>query len=150
MTLCVLKLGIVAARRAPCGEWAHESLTPVAALPDVPDVEPWSVLGGSAGPDGPLLYVGEAELELHSAATAHYRDNLQSRAPSLWIAMEPEGARWRVRCVTADPYEGEALAETAADMVEAVAMPHAVCDEVARFIEAYHVERPFVKRERTR
>lgn len=149
MTLSVLKLGIVAARRAPCGEWAHESVMPVAALPDVPEVEPWSVLGGGFG-EGPLLYLGEAELELHSSATSHYRDNLQSRTPSLWIAMEPEGARWRVRCVTADPYEGEALAETAADMVEAVAMPSVVCEEVARFIEAHHVERPFVKRERTR
>lgn len=147
MTLRVLRVGIVAMKREACGEWAHESLLPVAVLPDAPDLAPWSALPSG---EGSLYYVGEAELELHNAATAHYRDNLRSSAPSLWIAMEPEGARWRVRCVTADPYEGEALVETAADLVEAVAMPVAIGEEVARFVETYHVERIFVKRERTR
>ncbi len=52
--------------------------------------------------------------------------------------------------VTADPAEGEALTEPGAEIVEAVPMPAAIQEWLAAFVEAHHVERPFVKRKRDR
>ena len=52
--------------------------------------------------------------------------------------------------MTADPAEGEAFTQTGDDLVEAVPMPQAVLEVVAAFVADHHVERPFVKRERSR
>jgi hypothetical protein len=50
--------------------------------------------------------------------------------------------------VTADPAEGEAFTDAGSNLVEAVPMPSEIADIVDRFVAAYHVERPFVKRQR--
>ena len=50
--------------------------------------------------------------------------------------------------MTADPYEGEALIEGIGNIVEAVPMPSEIGARIAVFVDAFHVERPFFKRER--
>jgi len=60
------------------------------------------------------------------------------------------GDEYEVVSATADPYEGEALAQGNGEIVEAVAMPPDVQDKVAAFVAAFHVERPFIKRQRDR
>jgi hypothetical protein len=52
--------------------------------------------------------------------------------------------------VTADPYEGEALAEGIGEIIEAVPMSPELQAKVAAFFEAHHVERVFFKRKRDR
>ena len=54
-----------------------------------------------------------------------------------------------MQLVTADPYEGEALASDPERMVEALPMPPAVAARIEAFIEAHHVEEVFHKRKRT-
>jgi hypothetical protein len=142
-------VGVVAARRALAGPWADHQWMPVAVLPAVPEVAPGTPLGTSGADQ--TFYAGAAEISLHSGETAHYRDNLESGRPSLWVALNVDAAdRVEIVRVTADPYEGEALAGSVGDVVEAVAMPAQVREWVAEFFAANHVERAFFKRKRDR
>ena len=57
---------------------------------------------------------------------------------------------YEIAAVTADPSEGEAFTESAADIVETVPMPEQVRTALADFVARHHVEHPFVKRKRDR
>jgi hypothetical protein len=67
------------------------------------------------------------------------------------VALRPIGGdEHEVATVTADPYEGEALAGGIGEIVEAVPMPPELQAKIAAFFEANHVERIFFKRKRDR
>src|SRR5438067_7586619 len=149
MTQDRCEVGVVVAKRRLKSAWASHAWSPHSVLPAVPAAAPGALLGTDA--DGELFYAGPFEVMLHPSETAHYRDNLASGRPSLWIALRPtEGEEYEVATVTADPYEGEALAEGIGEIVEPVPMPPEVQATLAAFIEAFHRERPFLKRKRDR
>lgn len=138
------EIGVVVARKALNNAWADHAWQAHAVLPAAPGLAPGMPLGGD------LFYAGACELALHSAATAHYRDNLSSGQPSLWIALAPDAETCRVTAATADPYEGEALSEAVGGTVDRVAMPDPVRAALAAFVAAFHIERSFFKRTRDR
>lgn len=141
------EIGIVIARRKLAGPWGGEEWLPYAVLPAVPEAACGVPLASEGEPA--IYYAGCSEVVLHASETGHYRDNLTSGRPSLWVALESgAGGECRVASVTADPYEGEALAGALDLIVEPVAMPPEIIQRVAAFITAFHVERPFVKRKR--
>jgi hypothetical protein len=144
----VFSIGVVVARRRLNSPWATHAWLPVAALPAVPETAPWTRLGGGNAADA--FYAGSAEITLYAQATSHYRDNLMSVRPSLWIVLRPVGHEIQLVSATADPYEGEALAESIGDIVEPVPMPTSIQARVQSFSHAFHVEREFVKRKRNR
>jgi hypothetical protein len=142
-------VGVVVARRKLVGPWADHSWSAHAVLPAAPALSPWTMLGADGA--AALFYAGPASLALDPSGTAHYRDNLASGRASLWVALELLGdGGCRLRQVTADPYEGEALTEGVGTVVEAVAMPAAIAAELAEFCAAFTVERTFLKRARER
>lgn len=142
-------VGVIVARRKLKSPWADHQWLPVGALPDVPETAPWTRLGG--GPEEETFYAGAHEVGLHISETGHYRDNLVSGRPALWVALRQVGGdAYEIATVTADPYEGEALAEGIGEIVEAVPMPEPVQAVVAAFVEAFHIERSFEKRKRDR
>lgn len=142
-------IGVIVARRRLRSPWADHAWLPHAVLPAVPSAGRWTPLGDDGKDE--LFYAGPSVLTLHPAATAHYRDNLASGRPSLWVSLRLLGdGACEVAGVTADPYEGEALTEGIGATVEAVPMPKEIETRVAAFFEAFHVERPFVKRQRDR
>ena len=141
-------VGVVVARRRLKGPWADHTWLPVAALPDAPSILPWTRLGADG--DDETFYAGAAEVALHVRQTGHYRDNLTAAQPSLWVVLRPIGDEVELASVTADPYEGEALAESIGDVVEAVPMPPSIQARVQAFFEAFHVEQTFFKRRRDR
>jgi hypothetical protein len=143
-----IRVGIVVMRCKAMSPWAGESWLPVAALPAVPEIAAWSSLDCSG--EGDMRYAGSADLELFSGQTGHYRDNLVSGRPSIWVAMRPEGEGYAIRAASADPYEGEAMAEGLGEIVEAVPMPAAVRAVIGDFVARFHVEQTFVKRKRDR
>lgn len=148
-----LSVGVVVVKRASSGPFATHEWLPGTILPAAPPVAPWTSLGGSAGSES--FYAGPATLQLHPAETAHYRDNLESPEPRIWVQLRPgpgpEGdERLEVIAATVDPYEGEAMAESVGDVVAAFAMPPSIAAEVAAFFAANHVEREFFKRKRNR
>jgi hypothetical protein len=143
------EVGIIVARRRLKGPWADHAWLPVEALPSVPAAAAGTKL--SETEDEATFYAGSYEVSLHPAETAHYRDNLVSGRPSLWVALRGTGEdAYAVASVTADPYEGESMAEGIGEIVEAVPMPPEVQAKLLAFFEAFHVERTFEKRKRDR
>ena len=144
-----MEVGVVVAKRKLKGPWASHMWLPRAILPAAPAMAPWTRLAGEEAEE--TFFAGPVVISLHSGDTSHYRDNLVSGRPSLWVALRPvAGDDHEVAGITADPYEGEGMTEVTGDVVEAVPMPSEVRDWVAQFVERYHVERPFVKRKRDR
>jgi hypothetical protein len=141
-------VGIVAARRSLKGPWASHTFVPTAVLPDAPELAIGTPLGRQGEDD--TFYAGAAELSIHAQATGHYRDNLTAAQPSVWVVLRPHDEEVELLAATVDPYEGEALAESVGDVVEAVPMPPAVQVWLAAFYDAFHVERAFIKRQRDR
>jgi len=148
--LLTIAVGVVVERRKAKSPWADFVWRPVAVLPGVPDAAPWTALDGDA--DRANFYGGAATIALHRSDTSGYRDNLACSAPSLWVVLRPTGREppYEIAAVTADPGEGEAFTESAADIVETVPMPEQVRTALADFVAWHHVEHPFVKRKRDR
>src|SRR6267154_2024472 len=128
--------------------WVDFLWRPVSVLVGVPSAAPWTPLDTEA--ETTLFFAGEAAIELHRTETTNYRNNLTSGAPALWVALRPVGSEppYELLAVTADPAEGEAFTDAGSNLVEAVPMPPEVAEIIGRFIDAHHVERPFVKRSR--
>lgn len=142
-------VGVVVVRRTLKGPWATHAWAPAAVLPAAPAAAPWTPLAQDQ--DTETFYAGSYEVTLYPGETAHYRDNLVSGRPSLWVALRVSDQDDReVVLVTADPYEGEAMAEAMELVVEAVPMPEEIQARLHAYYEAHHVEREFHKRKRKR
>ncbi len=142
------EVGIVCRRWTPEVPWAQEKIAPTQVLSEAPDLAP----GASLGRDGvgELIYFGPAELVFWTGETGHYRDNLATGAPRLWVSLAPQGefGELAIGLVTANPYEGESLADGSGLVLEAVDMPPDIAAELAAFVAEHHVEQVFVKRKR--
>ena len=145
-----IPVGVVVERCTARSSWAELLWRPVGVLVGLPDAAPWTELTRVG--DRVTFYAGAAEIELYRSETGYYRDNLMSGEPSVWVALKETGGEppVEIRCVTADPAEGEGWTEPGQDIVEAVPMPAALREPIAGFVTAYHVERPFQKRVRDR
>lgn len=144
----VLKFAVVAQSRPPVTKWAGRQVRPYAVLPAVPETAPHTLLSEEDGVE--TWYLGAHDLILHTGDTGHYRDNLMSRLPRVWVAIsEVEDARKAdIKLVTVDPYEGEGLALDTGVLVDVVAMPDMLRLKLEDFIARHHVEIPFKKRKR--
>lgn len=146
--LARLAVGVIVERRRAKSPWLDFIWRPVAVLAGTPDVAPWTAL--SEADEATLFYAGEAVIELFRTETANYRSNLASGAPSVWVILRPDMSRhgYQLLAVTADPAEGEALADAGSDLVQPVPMSGVIAAAIGEFIAEHHVERPFFKRRR--
>ncbi len=146
-----IPVGVVVERRKAKSPWVDFVWTPVAVLPGLPDAAPWTALDGDA--ECARFYGGGAEIALHRSDASGYRDNLATDVALLWVVLRPGGgleAPYEIAAVTAEPSEGEAFTESAANLVETVLMPAAIRAVVADFVAEHYVEQPFLKRNRDR
>jgi hypothetical protein len=143
-------VGVVVERRKAANPWVDFVWQPIGVLTGEPDAAPWTVLGTSE--DRTRYYAGSVEIGLYRTEAGYYRENITSRAPSLWVALRPTGVEppYEIVAVTADPAEGESFTQVGDDVVEAVPMPPAVREIIEAFVAAHFVERPFEKRKRDR
>ncbi|MGO8910307.1 MAG: DUF3305 domain-containing protein [Bradyrhizobium sp.] len=150
LPLLRIPVGVVVERRKADSPWIDFVWRGIGVLPDEPEMTPWTVLREQEGTT--LFYAGSATVDLYRSETERYRDNLGTRAPSVWIVLTPSEGAWpyAVSAVTADPAEGEAFTEAGANLVEAVPMPEVLHEAIENFIAEHHVETEFVKRERRR
>jgi Protein of unknown function (DUF3305) len=146
----LIPVGVVVERRRATSPWTEAVWRPVGALAGLPEAAPWTVLSRDA--DVVTYYAGPAELALHRADVDNYGHNLSTESPSIWVALHESGGEppYTVGGVTADPAEAEGWTEAGQAIVEAVAMPLAVIDEVARFVVEQPARPAFVKRQRER
>ncbi|HYD29580.1 MAG TPA: DUF3305 domain-containing protein [Azospirillaceae bacterium] len=150
MTLERMPVGVVVERRRLANPWQAQDWRVLAVLPGRPQVEPWTVVAEGEG--WVRYFTGVVELELFAGETAAYKDNLESRQPSVYIVLRRGGGEPGVRLVeaTVDPGEVDAHADSGDDLIEAVAMPAAVAGWMRDFVARHHVERAFYKRQRDR
>jgi hypothetical protein len=143
-----IPVGVVIERSKASSPWIDFTWRPAAILPGEPETSPWTVLSQDA--EHATFYAGGAFVELHASDTSHYRDNLSTGEPKLWVVLRPTGSDppFTVVCVTADGYEGEGFTSAGDDIVEQVPMPQTIWDTVDAFVAEHHVERPFYKRQR--
>jgi hypothetical protein len=146
--LARIPVGVVAERRKAKSMWADFLWRPVSVFAGIASAAPWTLLEADA--ETTLFFAGQAVIELHRTETNNYRDNLASGAPALWVIMRPTASDppYELLAVTADPAEGETFTDAGSNLVEAVPMPSAIVEIIARFIARHHVERPFVRRQR--
>jgi hypothetical protein len=145
-----IAVGVVVERRKATSQWADFLWRPVAVLAGSPDTVAWTPLGEKA--DTITYYAGAAEIALHKSEAENYRRNLISGAPAIWVTIHATGGEppYVIGGVTADPAEGEGWTEPGQAIVEAVAMPESVREEIAAFIAQYPAHPGFVKRQRDR
>jgi uncharacterized protein DUF3305 len=143
-----IPVGVVVERRKATSPWLDSVWRPVAVLNGLPDAAPWTAL--TAAGDAAMFYVGTAEIELYRTETDHYRGNLASGSPSVWVALRPTGGvpPYDLFAVTADPHEGEAFTQAGDDLVDAVPMPAAVRQIIESFVAEHHVAQPAYRRKR--
>ncbi len=146
--LATIAVGVVVERSKSATKWADFYWRPVNVLVGVPDTAPWTKLSDDG--ERATFYAGSAAIELYRTETPYYRANLESGSPALWVALRATEADppYSVAAVTADPTEGEALTETATDLIEQVPMPESIQQALADFVAKHNVEVPFVKRKR--
>ncbi len=145
-----IRIGVVVERRKAASPWTDFVWRGIAVLPDEPGMAPWTILRELD--EATLFYAGGAAIDLFRTETARYRENLATGSPRLWIVLSPSAGAWPyvISAVTADPAEGEAFTEAGANLVEAVAMPEPLREAIEGFIAEHHIDREFVKRERSR
>ena len=145
-----LPVGVVVERRRATSPWIEYVWQPVAVLAGIPEAAPWTEI--SAAPEAVRFFAGSVEIELYRSETAHYRNNLDSGAPALWVVLRPTGREppFELKTVTADPAEGEGFTEPGTDLVEQVMMPEPIREAVAAFVAEHPLEQSFTKRARDR
>jgi len=148
--LARIAVGVIVERRKGSSPWVDYLWTPVAVLAGAPDTPPWTKLSEEA--DRVSFYAGAAEIELHRTETEYYGNNLLVDVPALWVVLRANDGEppYHVFKVTADPAEGEGFTEAGNDIVETVAMPPAIQEQIAAFVAEHHVDRIFIKRVRDR
>jgi hypothetical protein len=146
--LISISVGVVVERLKAQSQWIDYIWRPANVLEGVPEMPPWTLLEGNS--ERALFYAGRADIGLYVSEAAHYRENLATGYPKLWIVLRPTGVEppLELVMVTADPFEGEGLTEGASDLVEPVPMPESMQAVVAAFVEQHFVNEPFFKRKR--
>jgi hypothetical protein len=143
------QVGVVLGRRSLDNPWIDHMWVAQALLYPAPEAEAGTLL--SKDEALALVYAGPATIELFVSETANYRDNLSTGTPLLWIAARTnEGGTPDFLRVTADPTEGEAWHEAGSEIVATLAMPGDIAAWIAAFVDAFHVEQVFQKRQRDR
>ena len=150
MTEASREVGVVLRRRTIENPWIDHMWSSVTILENVPATAPWTVLSQEEG--ATLYYAGAAFIDLFSAETTNYRDNLADGSPRIWVALRRQdgGPELELTKVTADPTEGEAMFESGTDVIGTVPMPPEIAAWIAAFVDEFHVEQVFHKRKRDR
>jgi hypothetical protein len=143
-----IPVGVEVESRPGKTRWAGRIWRPVALRPGRRAIPDWTVL---ADADGVVrYYAGTANLVVRSTETALYRDNIEARAPAVYVVLRraagPTG--WTLLLATVDPSEAHAHADVGDDLVEALPMPATLRDWLAAFVARHHTERPHWKRQR--
>lgn len=148
--LQTIVVGVVVERRKAQSPWIDYTWRAVSVLPGAAAAPAWTVLAEQG--ERTTIYAGSAEIALFRTETGNYRDNLDSGAPLLWVALRPTGGEplYELFGVSADPAEGEGWSQSPGDLVDAVAMPEQVRALIEDFVAEHHVEQPFIKRKRSR
>lgn len=145
-----MPLGIVVRKTPGVTRWAAWAWRVSAVLPGAPPAD-WRELRREGA--AVEYHAATLMLDLWSTDTEAYQVALGARVPGVVVVLREEtdpAARmpWRPAVVTASPYEGQDYMDSGEGLIEQVPMPPGLIAWVQAFIQAHHVEEPFVKRRR--
>ena len=145
-----MPLGIVLERRDAEGQWIEHTWHADSVIEGAARINEWvEVLRGK----GWVRYhAATLDLELFRKETEGYRHNLSLEQPSVFIVLR-EGDEDDLHEIvpflaTVCPYEAQDYMDSGEEIVEHVPMPAGVAAWIAEFVDSYHVEEPFKKRNR--
>ena len=144
-------LGVIAEKRPSISRWATDYWIPVGVI-----LAPVGLNAGDVLVQDEKMtryYMGRFETTCYAADTEAYVENIDSGAPALYVVLrrDTEGTHplpWFVHMVTVSPHEAQDCEVGSEDIIERLPMPPEIEDAVLEFLDAYHVERKFVKRQR--
>lgn len=148
----IAPFGIVLVRRPSPSKWADWSWRIAEVIPDVPATDGWAVIHDG---DGVTRYLSAPHmLVLHHKMVEAYDANIQTGSPSIWAMLDdevtPQMPPYRVRGITADPYEAQGVLDSAAGLVERLAMPRETVAWMAQYLASLPEAPAFRKRRRDR
>lgn len=143
-------IGVVLERRDTDNRWIDHTWHVAEVIAGAPD-----------GPARPLetgegwarFYVGATTVELFDKATEGYKRNLTDDRPSVYVVLRPDDGEppYQVFLATVCPYEAEAYDGADDDsLVAPAALPVELVARVQAFVDAHHVDQPFIKRKQKR
>lgn len=145
-----IALAIIARSFPPATRWAGRVLQPSSLMMPAPPLVPRSRM--ATAHDGvETWFLGTVALTLHPGDSANMRQNLLMDPARIWVALSDadDPVRVAVRAVTADPFEGEALATDPSLTVAALPMPPVLRDHIAAYAAQFPEEERFRKKKRS-
>jgi hypothetical protein len=147
-----LPLGIVVRRTPGVTRWAKWAWTVSAVLPGAGPAS-WRELRREG--DAVEFHAATLPLTLYSSDTEAYKVALASKVPGVVVVLRDATAPdarmpFEPVIVTASAYEGQDYMDSGDGLIEQVPMPAGLIAWVNGFVEAHHVEVPFIKRKRDR
>ncbi|MGE4149422.1 MAG: DUF3305 domain-containing protein [Hyphomicrobiaceae bacterium] len=149
-TTLTIPLSVIVARESIDNPWQDHAWRPVEVFIGQPAGEPWRELGRSE--TAVLYHAGTQQVELHRKETAAYQLNLEDGDPAVYVVLrqneDGDDDRVDVAAVTVSPFEAEAYGLEGSDIIARVPMPELLAELLREFIDAHHVDQPFIKRMR--
>lgn len=152
MADAVMSLGVIVERRKIDNPWQDYAWRPIAIVPNSMPTEGWKEL--HSGENWVHFHAATLDLELFRGETEGYKTNLSQSPPQIFVVLRPGETAEEMEVepfhVTACPYEAMGYYESGDEIVEGVLMPEELMAWVQTFIDAYHVDEPFLKRRNKR
>ncbi|WP_028029191.1 DUF3305 domain-containing protein [Gemmobacter nectariphilus] len=145
-----IPLAVLARSFPPPTRWAGRVLHPSSLMMPPPPLGPRSRMATTQ--DGvETWFIGPATLVLHPGDAANMRQNLAMAPPRIWVSLAnaDDPARVAIHTVTADPFEGEAMATDPDLTVAALPMPPDLREHIAAFAALFPEEERFRKKRRS-
>lgn len=148
-----ITLAIVLEQRPSSNPWTDHVWQIVDILPGEDQPEGWRevpVPGDQAEGCRRFVYA-PAELTLHRRLGEAYDHNMMTENPALWVMLDECTDRpvpYKLRGVTADPYEAAGFLDAAEGLIERLAMPVAVRSWMAEYMLQMPEPEQFKKRKR--
>ena len=144
-----IPIAVLARSYPPATKWGERVLDPSALMLPAPPLAPRSRLSTSqTGVE--TWFIATVPLVLHPGDADNLRSNLAMAPPRLWVSLSDADRpdRVEVRMITADPFEGEAMATDPALRVAALPMPEALIEHVTAFAALFPEGEKFRKKKR--
>lgn len=145
----VMSVGIVLERRKSKHPWADYAWQVVAVVPEMPVTDGWQHAQSDGESD--LFQFSPATLTLHRRMGEAYDANIGTDKPALWVLLDEDDTEpvpYKLRGVTADPYEAQGFLDSAEGLAERVVMPPDVAAWMAAYLKQMPEPEQFRKRRR--
>lgn len=148
-TEITVPVGIVLERRDSTSRWVDHIWTPVAVVPEMLPTDGWQLLVSHEGLS--QFQYAAVPLTLHRRMGEAYDANVETESPAVWVMLDDDDADtvpYKVRGVTADPYEAQGMLDAGEGIVERVPMPAALVQWMIEYLKQMPEPEAFRKRKR--